>query len=543
MNLYNKYYWPDSSEFNKSWDIIENKELLPEDSQLETRRLSGMKILHSDFTLNCGLIINTRSILQSKLSIFDFKIQPRIKNLKENQVQLKLLLCTKKRTSFLLNNHIEIISSGSIISEWFRTYDGINPLMDNLPTNDIYLEISYPQTEIIFTKNQIQPVEILVDEVNIALKHINPYQNLMKVFAKYGYFIAQKITIGQKLYRKLLLENPIDQLGGCKISDGVYDLINNNGEPKTVKDELILCENLMKKYNFDMTYFMSTNGNVVQKDNLDKWIESCSYEPPQVISKDGLFPIYEIFDEQTIKRIKSVIGIRNIDLRHAVVSEYKLLMTGIIQIQDVDKCHRIKFAKPLESNNYQIFGNVVECNEEQQKIEDVIVKFELKSKHGFSIKVQHLGNNINGKEVELQVIWMLIGIPADIGFYSLNTREILILYRYESQVTISNSNCNIKPTIIENLPQDSIMVTSIECPLSNFEPLFTVKANYIENKINWNVVNFDLNDKNNSEKKYSLQWCIFTSEKKCIEADVYTQTCKLINLSSIGAPIKLLLDD
>ncbi|CAG8823214.1 2747_t:CDS:2, partial [Gigaspora margarita] len=318
--------------------------------------------------------------------------------------------------------------------------------------------------------------EILVDEVNIALKHINPYQKLMKVFAKYGYFIAQKITIGQKLYMKLLLEKTIDQLGEF------------------------------------------------QKDNLDKWIESCSYEPPQVISKDGLFPIYEIFDEQTIKRIKSVIGIRNIDLRHAVVSEYKLLMTGIIQIQDVDKCHRIKFAKPLESNNYQIFGNVVECNEEQQKIEDVIVKFELKSKNGFSIKVQHLGNAINGKEVELQVIWMLIGIPED-------------------NITISNSYCNIKPTIIENLPQDSIMVTSIEFPLSNFEPLFTVKANYIENKINWDVVNFDLNDKNNSEKNYSLLWCIFTSEKKCIEADVYTQTCKLINLSSIGAPLKLLLDD
>ncbi|CAG8738370.1 1779_t:CDS:2, partial [Racocetra fulgida] len=110
----------------------------------------------------------------------------------------------------------------------------------------------------------------------------------------------------------------------------------------------------MKKYNFDITYFVSTNGDIVLKDDLDKWIESCPknfYETSQVISKDYLFPIYEIFEELIIqKHIKSVIV----------------------------KCYRIKFAKPLDNSYYQIFGNVVECSEKQQQIKDVIVKFKSK---------------------------------------------------------------------------------------------------------------------------------------------------------------------
>ncbi|CAG8520090.1 437_t:CDS:2 [Dentiscutata erythropus] len=518
--------------------------------------------------LTKGIIIDARKVWHTEFYIFNLTIDPTINILENTQCDIKIFLCTKRKKSFLLDNDIDISSFQSVQPEWFTVVENginkstMNPLIDDSAINDVYLEIQYPQAEIFFEKENIQPSEELKKAVDAALKDQDPHHELMKFFAKYGHFFAQKITVGQRLYRisQLTLNKMTDLQKFHEVFDGVYDITGNNVQ------QLTLWEEQIKQNGLDSTYFISSDGDLIQKDDLEKWKTWCieyPHESLKIIKKSNLTPLHEIFDPTIQNSIRSVLGIG--DMTTLKISE-RVLMTGVFQIQEPRKYYRINFGRHLKSHNYQVFGNVV--NKKQQHIEGFVVNFNSENKSGFSIRIKSPKDIRNVNWSELQVIWILVGKPAEIGFYSLNTRNILILHEGRTQFTQSDKSISLG---LKSLPSSSILVTSFSYPsytLSNVEPLFIVEIrNYSNDELNLNIINYnpldfdedeesDRDSKNNvidddinntrtndrdsmnddSSDTYFLQWYVISESREFIKADIVTESyeVKFINLSSIG---------
>ncbi|KAF0467440.1 map kinase kinase kinase [Gigaspora margarita] len=385
--------------------------------------------------------------------------------------------------SFLLDNNINILSFQSERSKWFTVENRIskstmNPLVDNTSTNDVYLEIQYPQAEIFFEKENIQPSEELENEVKTALNNQDPYHQLMKVFARYGHFFAQKITLGQRLYRKS--QFTLNEMPGLQneVFDGAYD----------IGDKLTLWEDHIKQHNLDSTYLISNDGDLVQRDGLEKWTASCFEYPHKslkIIKKSNLTPLYEIFNDPTIQNIQSVLGISDRYSGQLTTHEIneRVLMTGVLQIREPINCYHINFDTHLKSHDYKVFGNVV--NEKHQIIEGFVVNFCSENKSGFSIIIERSKDAINAHRSELQINWILVGKP-EIGFYSVNTRNIRILHKGITQFTPSDEFISLKG--LENLPSSSILVTSFSYPSDHF---FIAKIpNYNNNDLKLIIINY-----------------------------------------------------
>ncbi|RIB30424.1 hypothetical protein C2G38_2152735 [Gigaspora rosea] len=457
------------------------------------------------YCLTKGLIINIREILETAFSVFNFKINPTINILENTQRDIKVFFCTKRKASFLLDNNIDILSFQSERSKWFTVEYGINkptmnPLIDNSSTNDVYLEIQYPQAEIGFEKENIQPSEELENAVKNALNNQDPHHQLMKVF------------------------------------DGAY----------YIGDKLTLWEDHIKQHNLDSTYLISNDGNLVQRDGLEKWIASCFEYPHKslkIIKKSNLTPLYEIFNEPTIQNIQSVLGISDRcggQLTTHEINE-RVLMTGVLQIRKPIKYYRINFDTHLKSHDYKVFGNVV--NEKHQLIESLVVNFDSENKSGFSIMIESSEDAIKVDWSKLQFNWILVGKP-EIGFYSVNTRNIRILHKGITQFTPSDEFISLKG--LENLPSSSILVISYPSyTLFDTEPFFIAKIqNYNNNDFKLNIINYYPPDFDENYELYDsdesdimdLNWFVISESHESIKADIVSESheVKFINLSSIG---------
>ncbi|CAG8475767.1 23998_t:CDS:2 [Gigaspora margarita] len=416
----------------------------------------------------------------------------------------------------------------------------MNPLVDDTSTNDVYLEIQYPQAEIVFEKENIQPSEELENAINTALNKPDPHHKLMKVFDKYGHFFAQKITLGRRLYRKskFTLNEMPDLRNFHEVFDGVYDMIG---------DKLTLWEDHIKQHNLDSSYLISSDGDLVQRDDLKEWTNSCLEYPHKsltIIKKSNLTPLYEIFNDLTIQNIQSVLGISDRCSGQLTTHEIneRVLMTGVFQIRKPIKYYRINFDTHLKSHDYKVFGNVV--NEKHQVIEGFVVNFDSENKSGFSIMIESSKDVINVDWSEFQINWILVGKPAEIGFYSVNTRNIRILHKGINQFTQSDKFISLEG--LENLPSSSILVTSFSYPsyiLFNTEPLFIAKIQNYNNKdleLNINPLDFDENDKpdddnadsddsadndeNNSNNSIDLHWFVISESHEPIKADIVSES-------------------
>ncbi|KAF0467443.1 chitin synthase regulatory factor chr2 [Gigaspora margarita] len=395
----------------------------------------------------------------------------------------------------------------------------MNPLVDNSSTNDVYLEIQYPQAEIVFGKENIQPSEELKNAINSALDNQDPHHKLMKVFDKYGHFFAQKITLGQRLYRK----------SQFKLNE-MPDLRNFH--------EIL------------MAYLISNDGDLVQRDDLEKWITSCfeyPHESLKIIKKSNLIPLYEIFNDTTIQNIQSVLGISSGQLTTYEINE-RVLMTGVLQIRKPITYYRINFDTHLKSHDYKVFGNIV--NEKHQLIEGLVINFDSENKSGFSIIIESSEDAINVDWSKLQINWVLVGKPAEIAkIQTYNNKDLkLNIINYnpldfdeddepdddsadsdESDDSADKDENNV----IDEPDDDSADSDDSDESADNGD-----NADNVEN----NVIDTDNNNSRSNDSR-DLHWFIISVSEshESIKADIVSESHedKFINLSSIGLKIHI----
>ncbi|CAG8716388.1 13662_t:CDS:2, partial [Cetraspora pellucida] len=252
-------------------------------------------------------------------------------------------------------------------------------------------------------------------------------------------------------------------------------------------------------------------GDVIMREELKEWMEECLIgdNPLQIISWNELYPLYDIFDETLCKKVKSTLGIDE-QTENSGIRE-KVLMTGAIPIEVSEYYYRVNFSSKLNSINYQIFGKLM--TEDGNPIDKAIVKFEYMDIHGFSVRIKNFNLDSIRQSTDPRITWLMIGNPIEIiGHYSQKTRIITVLSLDNTSRT-NLTKRDIQLNIPKNLPEKSILITSVIYSLSNYEPNFvTTIQKYDYDKIN--IIICDSNDSDDDEEEhlnkleYSIQWCI-----------------------------------
>ncbi|KAF0537281.1 chitin synthase regulatory factor chr2 [Gigaspora margarita] len=381
-------------------------------------------------------------------------------------------------------------------------------LADESSTNDIFLMIQCSKVELIIKKETIKPSAELINKVKEALKHYDPYHKLMDVFNSYGYFLPKKMILGHKIYRVTCLN--VDQYltePNNKDNEIKWTIFDDFSENKL---EVILSqwEKYMSSYNFDLSYLVSIDGELIMKNKIKEWIKFClesDLDSLQVIGCKELYPLYEIFDLTLRQEIESVLGINiQIDSTFEIDNQAKfinrnnikerVLMAGIVPIKGPPFSYSVKFPICFKSNNYQVFGKFITRDDEP--IDEVIIKFEFMDTYGFLIFME----DYNFTYKNPKIAWILIGIPAEVGYFSTNTRKINVLGSGNEPFALKSNNNNILLNVPEYLPQDSVIVVSFKHPPSNDEPKFIAKIlNYQDNKILFNVYCHDYESSDSEE--------------------------------------------
>ncbi|CAG8475478.1 6889_t:CDS:2 [Gigaspora margarita] len=419
--------------------------------------------------LGRGLIINAQGIQLSDVVSYS-EIQPsdvelcseqRKNDIKKNtSFHAKLIFSKTKKKSFLLKNYIDLPEDAlEHVSQKFGIDEAL--LIDKSPRNVLFLIIHCSKVERTIDKETVKSIGELICKVKEALKHCDPYHELMDVFNNYGHFLPKKMICGHKLLKMTCLTADIS------LSEPIeknWTTLEDFSESK-FGDVLDQWEN-----------YISISGPSYL-DKLKEWIKNCINDNNfgSVICCKELYPLYEIFDLPLHQEIESVLGISD------QIESEKVLATGKVLIKNSKNSHysySVKFPVPFKSNDYQVFGKFMRGEE---LIDDVIVKFDFMRTYGFLIFVENEENLENymftDVSLQLQIVWILIGIPAKVGYFCENTRKIEILKsgltKFASELNVSDYSVELE--VPKNLSRNSVIVTSFKCPPSNYEPNFIAK--------------------------------------------------------------------
>ncbi|RIB12010.1 hypothetical protein C2G38_2249776 [Gigaspora rosea] len=437
---------------------------------------------------NRGLIINARGIQFSDFLSYSLKSEPEIIPLTNATFEAELVFSTTKKDTFLLKNHIDDLGYARQI-----------PLINE-------------------TIKMMKPSGELVTKVKDALKHHDPYHELMEVFRIYGHLLPKKVALGHKIYRLTCLtidENSLMEPSIRKTRWTTRDFSES---------ELYTFLNQWDEYmsthsSFDLSYLVTIDGGLIMRSNLKDWIKSCLSNPDslQIISWIELYPLYEIFDLPLRLEIESILG-RNGQ------PNVKVLMKGTIPIMNSPFRYRFKSM-------------------------DIC---------GFLVFIEHSFANDEFSLVGSQIAWILIGIPAKVGYFSTSTRNISVscsgddsfyptsgfdyfalkhnIPKHLPQRSIFVASITLN--VPKNLPKDSIFVTSFKYPSSNYEPSFIADIlSYQDDKIKINVYNSISDDEYTSQElKYSIQWHILENLKSSSVDSSET----LVHLDAIGSALDLI---
>ncbi|CAG8580985.1 24496_t:CDS:2, partial [Racocetra persica] len=390
---------------------------------------------------------------------------------------IKLTSPKDKKELFLLNNCIDISSFQSLPQKLVNIMIQSKNFNYNSFFNNLYFQADFPLIELNFERDTIKLTKEIKTAVDNALNNERPYQELIKVFNTFGYLLSLKVILGQKLYRSCILQKRLDL---------VDEQIEFKENYSSELDKLFIL--WKDQYGFDEKYLMSINGKVVRKNDIEKWLNEHlrqDFKLLRIIDQSELVPLYELFEEPIRGNIKSILGIDNLP---------KILMTGVVQIVKGVNYYNVDFPCHLESSNYHIFANITRSNKHSfDVIDEAIVKIRSGSRTGFLARIENFYeiNDINPEN--LQIMWMLIGFPDEINFYSPYTRELSII-SMEIQ-NVDSGKTSVLIDVPENLPANSRIVLSFEYPLSN--DYSKTQDGKIELKIDYNP--FDNNDSTYSE--------------------------------------------
>ncbi|CAG8788639.1 23063_t:CDS:2, partial [Gigaspora margarita] len=468
-----------------------------------------------------GLLISKSGIHFADNSAIGFKTKSKIIEFDDitRRSKIKVVYSTEPKDAFLLKDDIDPLAIDSKYYDWIF------------------------EAEMVFEDEEIKPSMTFESSVKEALNHYNPYRKLIEIFENYGYFFPRKITFGHKLYRicNLIVKNnlPKQYTRWIDFNDSIeYNKILRDW------DSLVRLES-----DFDTSYLASIDGDDILIDDIQEWLSLLKHDPDssQVINWKELYPLYKILDEYQQAEIEFILGID--DQTEKIGIKERVLITGVVPVEASIYEYRVKFSDILSSSNYKMFGKLVMQN--GKVIDLASIKFQSMNIFGFSVIIENF--DMTKEFRNFQIVWMLIGLPSEIGFYSLDTRNIPILALNSYQFTcIEHSYIILK--VPENLPENSIMCTNFIYPISDYETKFTASIqNYQDDEI---LIEISVNEENekhhepvnhgyesdvdndeseipkeiyNKESKYLIKCCIiFLSED---------QTKKTPFLNKIGKPI------
>ncbi|CAG8624991.1 7985_t:CDS:2, partial [Dentiscutata erythropus] len=425
--------------------------------------------------LNHGLIISTQKMQIAGPSACAFMSKPKMNVLDTIKFQAKLILSSKYKDSFLLENHIESPTDLDWISD-------ANPQTNISQVNTICLEIRYPKAEATFEKGSIEPSKELIVAVKKALKHKNPYRELMKVLDSFGHFLPNKVILGDKLYSISKNSSANQELTELKI-DKEFKAADDFSQNCTDYDDIMKqWEKCIESNNIGSSPLTTINGIAVRKNKIKEWAISClkkSSDSWSIISWEGLYPLYEILDADLCQEVKLCLGNDEQAINTGI--KEKVLRSGVIPIESSRYQYSVEFDFPLESKNYQIFGKIL--TQSGTPFNKADVKFKSKDKSGFSAIVEAFSLQFVPK-------------PAtdDTGIDS----------------------CEIQLKTSENLQSNAVLITSFKYPKSNYQQSFTAKVkDYRDKTININISvrkngkeSVDDDDDEDFVEIPELNWCV-----------------------------------
>ncbi|CAG8615744.1 22788_t:CDS:2 [Cetraspora pellucida] len=503
---------------NKDFEDIRSEEDLQSDNDEPSDNESGnpsekpnSPIIKIPETISKNLAF-ALTIKSQKLQFLDILPcalpKPRIKAI-DTKFQTKLSLSSKSKDSFLLENSIGSLAIDLDNLNWASKID-IDSLINKSQVNDIYLEIKCLKAELIFEKGSMKPSEIFLGAIDNAFDQKNPYRELIKVFNQFGHFLPRKILLGDKLSLISKIPSTSQKSTEVKIIKEIKTIDDFSKKTGDYNEIIKQWAKLTKSTNIDSLSLNTINGKSIKgNNNIKEWAIACLKNGPEswnIIGWEGLYPIYEILDEDVCQDVKVFLGIDEQTINTGI--KEKVLKSGIIVIEDSNYIYPVNFESPLESNNYQIFGRIL--LQTGAPFDNANVKFISKETTGFSAIIDIFSPPSNG----LQITWVLIGIPAEIGVYDSNTRNFSILSGGKCQFTPKTKetgieSCDVQLKTREVLQPNAVLITSFKYPKSNYKQYFMAKVKGCHEKtINVNIsvkknendsINEDDNDENYSE--------------------------------------------
>ncbi|CAG8766450.1 12927_t:CDS:2, partial [Racocetra persica] len=372
--------------------------------------------------LKNGLIVDSRDIYTATNQAFNF--ESIAKNIKGCYV--KISLPKDRKELYLLKNHMDITSFQLLPPKLIQIMLKSNILNDNLCFDHVQFEVYYPKIELNLNKETIKPAKEIKKSCGQC-----------------------KLILGQKLYRTSVRTPDLDEQR-LEIKKNFFQNYLSN-----IEELFVLWD---YQYRFDETYLMTKEGKSIEKNNVEKWVADNSkqdFKLLRIINRSKFIPLYEIFEKPISRQIKTILGIDNLP---------KILMTGIVQVIKDVKYYKINFSSNLGSSNYYIFAKLTSSN--KQSFDKTIVNIQSESKKGFLAIIETFDEIKCIDTTDLQIIWMLIGFPDEINFYSMRTRDLSLLSMESKEIILDkHNNKRVVISVPKNLPKGSIMALSFEYPL------------------------------------------------------------------------------
>ncbi|RIB02046.1 hypothetical protein C2G38_2228980 [Gigaspora rosea] len=157
-------------------------------------------------------------------------------------------------------------------------------------------------------------------------------------------------------------------------------------------------------------------------------------------------------------------------------------------------------------------------------------RFESVGKQDETMRLRHLSSNINRRVkdyVNLQLTWILIGNPADIGIFDKNTLNIAVICSENTSFTFQNDRTDLIARLKIEI--------NIYAPgtIKEHETSESEVENTSENEVEDTIEDNNENEAKDNLCEYSLDWCIILPENEVKNEN--DSTCLPITMTHLKA--------
>jgi hypothetical protein len=422
----------------------------------------------------------------------------------------------------------------------------------------------------------IKPSEEFKLAIEEALESMRPYEFLQNVFDEYGHLFPITIVLGKSLKSILPPTIPVPKvvnISNYNYGQEIISTANNNRlSSQILKDEILqdlkneilqavkqeIGQNLKNdilqavkqeighspkkidlgssqsptfeslKLHLDslnISYLLTQKGNIVEKNDLSNWVQNKENKDNdlEIIGYENIISLYDILEAEQRRRIDIVLNKQD---------EFKIIMTGIVDLKDLDKNNiehykRINVTSSLENENYVVFGSIISNND--IRLEDFSVTFGLYDFNGFSTMIKTL-NNTSVNVQECYILWMIVGNPSKLSVFSSKNREMKVNYVKESITLQPNVSCYSINSY--QLSKDYTIFFNYYCLTSNYEPIDIKLVKWSNDSIDFQIVDSNsVESENNAIETTAIiidiNICILSSDYKSLKIDNREKECHL----------------